>query len=130
MKSTPATKTRKILIVEDDDIQKIVMERLVTQLGHTVIGKSSHGSKAIESALRIGTVDLILMDINLADNVDGIEAAKEIAKHKEVKLIYVTADDNPEYRERAEETNYVAFLTKPLTANMLEQAFDKAFSTY
>lgn len=120
---------KRILIVEDDDIQKIVMERLVTKLGHTVIGKSSHGSKAIESALRIGTVDLILMDINLADNIDGIEAAKEISKHKEVKLIYVTSDEDPLYRKRAEETNYVAYLTKPLEMTTLEQAFKKAFST-
>lgn len=119
---------KKILIVEDDNTQRIVLERMIGKMGHTVIGSSSKGSQAIESALRIGAVDLILMDINLADNVDGIEAAKEISKHREVKLVYITSTDNPEHFSRAEETDYTAFLTKPLTHKMLQEAFTKAFA--
>ncbi len=118
---------KKILIVEDDKIQQIILEQMINQIGHTVIGSSSEGSKAIESALRIGAVDLILMDINLADNIDGIEAAKEINKHREVKLIYITASDDPEKLARAGETNYVAYLKKPISKEMLQDAFLKAF---
>jgi CheY-like chemotaxis protein len=120
-------KAKKILIVEDDNIQQIILEQLITKLGHTVIGSSSEGAKAIESALRIGAVDLILMDINLADDIDGIEAAKEISKHREVKLIYITSSEDPEKLRRAKETNHIAFLTKPLSREMLEEAFLKAF---
>lgn len=122
-------KAKKILIVEDDSIQQIVLERLISQMGHTVIGSSSEGSKAIESALRIGAVDLILMDINLADDVDGIEAAKEISKHREVKLIYITSTDDPDKLRRAKETDHIALLLKPLSQKMLEEAFFKAFPT-
>jgi len=126
--NTP-NETKKILIVEDDDVQQIILERLLGKMGHTVIGSSSEGSKAIEAALRIGVVDLILMDINLADDVDGIEAAKEISKHREVKLVYITSSDDPKKLERANETEHVAFLKKPLTREMLEKAFLKAFPT-
>lgn len=118
---------KKVLIVEDDNIQQIILERIISQMGHTVIGSSSAGSQAIESALRIGAVDLILMDINLADNVDGIEAAKEISKHREVKLVYITSSEDPEDLERAKQTEHVAYLTKPLTKNMLQETFVKAF---
>lgn len=120
--------SKKVLIVEDDSIQQIVLERIINQMGHTVIGSSSKGSQAIESALRIGAVDLILMDINLADDVDGIEAAKEINKHRDVKLIYITSSEDPKDLERAKETDFVAYLTKPLLKESLESAFDKAFA--
>lgn len=119
--------SRKILIVEDDNLQQIMLERILNKMGHTVIGSSSKGSQAIESALRIGAVDLILMDINLADDVDGIEAAKEISKHRDVKLIFITSSEDPNYLKRAGETDYVEYLMKPLSKNSLEKAFRKAF---
>jgi len=122
-----SSEAKKILIVEDDNIQRIVLERLIGHMGHTVIGSSSEGSKAIESALRIGAVDLILMDINLADDVDGIEAAEEISKYREVKLVYITSTNDPEKLERARATNYIALLKKPLSKKMLEEVFSKAF---
>lgn len=123
------TQSKKVLIVEDDNIQQIILERIINQMGHTVIGSSSKGSQAIESALRIGAVDLILMDINLADGMDGIEAAKEISKHRDVKLVYITSSDNPDQMERAQQTDYVAYLSKPLSKGQLEDAFTKAFAT-
>lgn len=124
------TEAKKVLIVEDDNIQQIILERLISEMGHTVIGSSSEGSQAIESALRIGAVDLIFMDINLADGVDGIEAAKEISKHREVKLVYITSSDDPDHLSRANETDYIAYLTKPLTKTMLEETFLKAFPAH
>ncbi|MGM0547061.1 MAG: response regulator [Bacteroidota bacterium] len=126
-KSTPS-KSRKVLIVEDDHLQQVMLERILTQMGHTVIGSSSKGSQAIESALRIGAVDLILMDINLADDIDGIEAAKEISKYRDVKLIFITSSDDPKHLDRANETDYVDYLLKPLSKKRLESAFRKAFS--
>lgn len=119
--------SRKVLIVEDDNIQQIMLERTLSQMGHTVIGSSSKGRQAIESALRIGAVDLILMDINLADDVDGIEAAKEISKHRDVKLVYITSSEDPDDFKRAKKTEHVAYLKKPLSKNALEKAFHKAF---
>jgi len=130
MDSTNTPEPKKVLIVEDDKIQQIILERIINKMGHTVIGSSSEGSKAIESALRIGAVDLILMDINLADDIDGIEAAKEISKHREVKLVYITSSSDPEKYERAKQTKFIDYLMKPLTKEMLEETFLKAFSSH
>jgi len=122
-----SSKAKKILIVEDDSIQQIILEQLISRMGHTVIGSSSKGATAIESAIRIGAVDLILMDINLADDIDGIEAAKEISKHREVKLVYITSTDDPDVLARAKATEHIALLVKPLSKKMLEDVFIEAF---
>ncbi|WP_138429989.1 response regulator [Fodinibius saliphilus] len=127
MSTDISTDAKKILIVEDDNIQQIILERIIAQMGHTVIGSSAEGTKAIESALRIGAVDLILMDINLADDIDGIEAAKEISKHRKVKLVYITASEDPGKLERAKETDFIAYLHKPISQDILEETFAKAF---
>lgn len=120
-------KSRKVLIVEDDILQQIILEQMVTSMGHTVIAKVSKGTEAIKSALRLDAVDLILMDIKLSDNIDGIEAMAKIRKSSNVKVVYVTGNTEPENVRRAKETDYVAFLSKPVDKSLLEQAFIDAF---
>jgi len=119
---------KKVLIVEDDNVQQIILERLVTNMGHTVLGKVSDGATAIKSALRLHAVDLILMDIRLGDHVDGIQAMNEIRKNSDVKVIYVTSNTDEANMKRAKETGYVDFLPKPIDPNKLSKAFDKAFN--
>lgn len=118
---------KKVLIVEDDVLQQIILERMVTSIGHTVLAKVSKGTEAIKSAIRLDAVDLILMDIKLSDNIDGIEAMSEIRKSSNVKVIYVTGNTDPQNVERAKKTDYVAFLSKPVDKNLLEKAFNDAF---
>lgn len=119
--------SKKILIVEDDSVQQLILERMVTEMGHTVLAKIAEGSAAIKSALRLKTVDLILMDIRLRDDVDGIEAMNQIRKNSDVKVIYVTGNSDTVNIERAKETNYIDFISKPIDKNRLEAAFNKAF---
>lgn len=121
------SKSRKVLIVEDDILQQIILEQMVTSMGHTVLAKVSKGTEAIKSALRLDAVDLILMDIKLSDNIDGIEAMSKIRKSSNVKVIYVTGNTEPQNVERAKKTDYVAFLSKPIDKNLLEKAFSDAF---
>jgi len=120
-------KSRKVLIVEDDILQQIILEQMVTSMGHTVIAKVSKGTEAIKSALRLDAVDLILMDIKLSDNIDGIEAMGKIRKSSNVKVIYVTGNTEPENVERAKKTDYVAFLSKPVDKSLLQKAIVEAF---
>ncbi len=120
-------KSRKVLIVEDDILQQIILEQMVTSMGHTVIAKVSKGTEAIKSALRLDAVDLILMDIKLSDNIDGIEAMSKIRKSSNVKVIYVTGNTEPENMKRAKKTDYVAFLSKPVDKSLLQKAIVEAF---
>lgn len=122
-----AKNPKKILLVEDDGVQQVIMERFINKLGHTVLATVSEGSAAVQSALKLKGVDLIIMDIRLSDNVDGIEAMKEIRKKSDVKVIYVTGNTESSTRERAGETNFEAFIEKPITPEKLEAAITQAF---
>lgn len=120
---------KKILLVEDDGVQQVIMERFINKLGHTVLATVSEGSAAVQSALKLKGVDLIIMDIRLSDNVDGIAAMKEIQKKSDVKVIYVTGNTESATRERAGETKFEAFIEKPITPEKLESAISQAFKT-
>lgn len=122
-KSTP----KKVLIVEDDNLQQIILERMVTAMGHTVLAKVTNGAAAIKSALRLETVDLILMDIRLGDDIDGIEAMNKIRESSNVKVIYVTGNSESVNMDRAKETGYIDFIPKPVDQSRLTEAFNKAF---
>jgi len=118
---------KNVLIVEDDSVQQIILERLVTNLGHTVLAKVAEGTAAIKSALRLHAVDLILMDIRLRDDVDGIQAMNEIRKNSNVKVIFVTGNSDTANLERAKQTGFIDFIPKPVDPERLSEAFDKAF---
>ncbi|TVR34177.1 MAG: response regulator [Balneolaceae bacterium] len=120
---------KKILLVEDDGVQQVIMERFINKLGHTVLATVSEGSAAVQSALKLKGVDLIIMDIRLSDNLDGIEAMKEIRKKSNVKVIYVTGNTEPSTRERATQTKFEAFIEKPITPEKLQIAISEAFKT-
>lgn len=118
---------KKILLVEDDGVQQVIMERFINKLGHTVLATVSEGTAAVQSALKLKGVDLIIMDIRLSDEIDGIEAMKEIRKQSDVKVIYVTGNTESATKERATETKFEAYIEKPVTPEKLEQAINKAF---
>lgn len=120
--------SKKVLIVEDDKLQQIILERMLSEMGHTVLGKVTRGAEAIKSAMRLDAVDLILMDIRLADDIDGIEAMRKIRKTSNVNVIYVTGNSEESNRRRAQEVGYIDFISKPVKRLDLEKAFMKAFS--
>ncbi len=119
--------SKNILLVEDDGIQQIIMERYINELGHSVLATVSEGRAAIQAALSLDGIDLIIMDIRLSDDIDGIEAMSRIREKSQVKVIYVTGNTEPATRERAKETDYIAYVEKPITFNKLKSAVSKAF---
>lgn len=118
--------SKKILLVEDDGVQQIIMTRFIEKLGHTVLATVSEGETAVKSALKLKNVDLIIMDIRLGDDLDGIDAMKRIRKKSNVKVIYVTGNTEMMTKKRAKETNYEAFIEKPVTIEKLKKAIDIA----
>lgn len=127
MSSGFTSMSKNILLVEDDGIQQIIMERYINELGHSVLATVSEGRAAIQAALSLDGIDLIIMDIRLSDDIDGIEAMSRIREKSQVKVIYVTGNTEPATRERAKETDYIAYVEKPITFNKLKSAVSKAF---
>lgn len=111
---------KKILIVEDDLLLAMLNKRLVELLGHEVVKCLKSGEDAVEYA-RENSFDLILMDVRLKNEMDGITAMTEINKFKDIPAIYVTGNSDRETRERAGKTNMAAFCVKPINFEELEK---------
>lgn len=118
---------QQVLIVEDDMIISMVLERMVAKLGHKVVEKATAGQKAIDLALN-NSPDIILMDIQLKDDIDGISAMEKIRESSSVPVIYITGNSDEYYRKRAKETNYIDYLVKPIQMDDLQQSMDKVFN--
>lgn len=118
---------KSVLIVEDDMIISMVLERMITKLGHTVVDKVITGHDAIDRATNLDP-DLILMDIQLKDDIDGISAMQQIREKSEVPVIYITGNSDQYNLSRAQETNFVDYLVKPIQMNHLKSSINKAFS--
>ncbi len=110
---------KKVLIVEDDMILSMVNKRYVELLGHKVVQSVRNGLAAIE-ATRKHNPDIILMDIRIEGEMDGIDAMEEIRKFSNVAVIYLTGNSEPIAKTRAEQTNMLAFCVKPISIDDLK----------
>ena len=80
----------RILIVEDESIVQLDLQRRLQRMGHSVVGMASSGEEAISKAGDLKP-DLVLMDVRLDGSMDGIEAARRIRAEQGTPVIYVTA---------------------------------------
>lgn len=116
-------KKKRVLIVEDDMIISLVIENMVRELGHEVIGKAASGQEAIELAIE-NKPDLILMDIRLKGEMDGIQAVTAIKEKITTSVIYLTGNSDRVNYDRARATECIDLITKPFTLNDLTKSFE------
>lgn len=103
-----------VLIVEDDKVLSLMLTRMVEKMGLKIAAITSDGNDAVLKAIKLKP-DLILMDVMLADDTDGIEAARTIKQHlKDVPVIYITGNSDKLNMDRANEVGYHDYLIKPL----------------
>ena len=103
----------RILIVEDDALIALDLQRTIEDLGGAVVGRASRTAEAIGLAAK-HRPDVVLMDIRLASGSDGIEAARGIRRLQQIPIIFVTGNTDPATRERVFEFSDVALLNKPV----------------
>lgn len=115
---------RNILIVEDEIILAMLNKQIVENAGYTVVGSVTKGEDAIEF-VKENECDLILMDIFLEGDTDGISAVETIRKFSAVPVIYVTGNSDPLAKKRAKKTNYSSFLVKPVMPHDLINAIEQ-----
>lgn len=117
---------KTVMIVEDDLILNLLYESYLEKLGFDAEGELVYGKTAIEVAKKINP-HLILMDISLEGEIDGIEAMQEIRKFSDVPVIYITGNSDPYHVQRAKETGYLDYLVKPIEFNDLKESLDRNF---
>ncbi len=101
-----------ILLVEDEQIVALDIQQRLTRLGYTVTGIAISGEEAVRMATDTRP-HIILMDIHLRGDTDGIEAAEEIRSSMSVPIIYLTAYTDDQTLERAKITDPFGYLIKP-----------------
>lgn len=116
-------KTTKILIVEDEMIIAANISLQLTSLGYTITGLIPRVDEVITS-INQNTPDIILLDINLNADIDGIELAHIIQKNHKIPIIFLTANSDEAHFNRAKATNPYAFITKPFKKIDLQRAIE------
>ncbi|WP_431136163.1 LytR/AlgR family response regulator transcription factor [Psychroserpens mesophilus] len=113
----------KILIVEDEMIIAANISLQLTMLGYEVVGIVPRAEDAL-TCVKQDLPDIVLMDINLKGDLDGIETVKLIQKEQDVAVIYLTANADEAHFNRAKSTHPYAFISKPFKKLDLQRAIE------
>lgn len=127
MNSVDRDSSCQVLIVEDEPLIALDLKTRVEDFGLTVCGIADSGAKAIALAEDM-TPDLILMDLCLKDDIDGVDAACRILDRAAVPIIFVTANSEPQSIARMKAVGATDLLFKPIHAGRLRSAIDHALA--
>lgn len=118
----------RVLIMDDEEMPRIVMTRMLQKLGYTDITKTVRGEEAAAayiSAMQITPYDLAVLDLTITDGIDGVDTAKEISWYDPKAKARLVACSG--YSDRAEEvmTYFGHFLSKPYSIEELKEILVK-----
>jgi len=120
---------KKILIVEDEIIVAKNTEIMLKGLNYDVVGSVSSGKQAIK-AVPASSPDLILMDIVLDDEMDGIQTAQKILENVELPIIFATSYSDEKTLKRAKEVAPYGYILKPFQKKELFAGIEIALERY
>ena len=108
-----------VLVVEDEAIVSMDLRCKLESLGYGVPAEIRSGEEAVDAASRLRP-DVVLMDIGLSGEMDGIDAAEQIRSIFEVPVVYLTAQADVAVLERAKLTEPFGYLLKPVDSKALQ----------
>ena len=119
----------KILIVEDEAIIAMDIARTLENMGYSVVDTLSRGDECLERCCK-DDVDVVLMDIKLQGEMDGIEAARALSRERTLPVIFLTAYSNSNVMRRVRDVHPYGYLIKPVNERELRVAIETAISRY
>ena len=117
--------TDRIMLVEDEMIVAMDVEQRLELLGYEVVGHVTSGVEAVRCAKKM-VPDLILMDIKIQGDIDGIQTAAKIKESLDIPVIYVTAFADDPTLARARLTEAYGYLIKPFEDRELRSTIEIA----
>jgi AmiR/NasT family two-component response regulator len=119
----------RVVIVEDEAIVAMDLQRRVEGLGHSVVGTAASRDAAL---CRVADTkpDLILLDIRLRGKEDGIAAAEDVRRRWNVPVIFLTAFSDRRTLARARGAGSSGYLVKPIDDGQLDIAIDVALARH
>ena len=118
-------KTVKVLLVEDEAIVAMQTKSELQKMGHAVVGIFASGEDAL-AGIAGANPELILMDIKLQGEMDGIETAERLSQDYDIPLIFLTAHSEESTIDRARTVSSYGYLLKPVEAQDLHIAIQMA----
>jgi DNA-binding response OmpR family regulator len=125
MQLDPISSGLRALIVEDEVLIAEELRERLSRLGFSVIGAVDSADEGIAIATREAP-DLVLMDIRLRGEKDGVQAAQEIREQVDVSIVYVSAHSDLLTVERAKRTDHDGFILKPFHRHELQSVIEVA----
>jgi AmiR/NasT family two-component response regulator len=117
----------RVFIIEDEAVVSEFLRTKLESIDYDVVGEAKRGEKAVEYC-RDHPVDMLLVDIKLDGELDGIETAKKILQDTDCVIIYITAYSDTELLERAKGTEPAGYLIKPVDEEELVCTMEIALS--
>jgi len=119
----------KILVVEDERVVAADIEESLQKLGYSVVGAAASGVSAIRRAVETEP-DLVLMDIKLKGQMDGIDAAGEMHDRLGIPVVFLTAYADGEILGRAKKSSPSGYVLKPFDERALRSAVEIALDRH
>ncbi len=118
-----------IMLVEDEMITALDIRRMLEKVGYRVSATISSGEEAVRLVKDI-LPDLIIMDIFLGNDMDGIEASSLIAREHDVPVIFLTANADSTTIRRADRIRHYGYLIKPVRQTELDSIISTALQRH
>jgi DNA-binding NarL/FixJ family response regulator len=111
--SSPNEPQPRVLIVEDDRLVALDLQTMLTEFGFSTCDTAHSADEALHKA-SVQRPDLVLMDIRLQGEPDGIEAAERMRRQLGIHVVYLTANSDLSTVERAKQTEPYGYVLKPV----------------
>ncbi len=121
--------SKSILLVEDSHFIAMVVGEFLKSNGYAIDNVAT-GEEAVKRACGASPPDLILMDIELAGKMNGIDAASLIVKHKEIPIIFLTANASKKIIEQIRNVNAYGFIEKGMDNTALLATIEMALKLH
>jgi CheY-like chemotaxis protein len=118
-----------ILLVEDEPIISMDSVRKIKSFGYNVIC-AKNGESAVSITSENNDIDLILMDINLGNGIDGTETARRILKIKTIPIIFLSFCLESEFIEKTIDLLHYGLISKDSSNSLLENSIKLALSDF
>jgi PAS domain S-box-containing protein len=120
---------KTILLVEDEVLIRTSEERDLQAFGYTTLSAES-GEQALDIVTTNPDIDLILMDIDLGDGIDGTETAEIILRDKEIPVVFLSSHTEPAIVEKTEKITSYGYVVKNSGKTVLDASIKMAFKLY
>lgn len=118
----------RVVIADDESIIRLDLKETLQRLGHQVVAEAGDGRTALE-LVRQHRPDLVVLDVKMPE-LDGIDAAKEIAAEKLAPVLLLTAYSQQDLVQRAMDAGVFAYVVKPFTETDLQPAVGVAIARF